>query len=353
MRSNAQNRIRSISYAKYGYMFIIPFFAVYIFFQLIPLLTTFKLSLYGNAATGEADVFKGLENFSHLLKGSAQVSDNPYFVNPAQANHEEFLRSFENTLILWIGNFIPQLGLSLLLAVWFTDINLKIKGKTFFKIVMYLPNIVTAASVAALFLMIFDNTKYGPVNGFLLSHNIVDKEVTFVTSKWLSRIVIMGAQTWMWFGNTMIMLMAAIMGISKSLFEAADIDGANSRQVFTKITLPLLKPMVTYTLITSMIGGLQMWDIPYLFRPGTAMNDHTETIAVYIYNTFHTSKGVEPKTGYSAAASVLLFFVTVALGSLSNFLGRDKDAAKKKKELRAARKREKLERKTNNSFGGF
>ncbi|MDO5149468.1 MAG: sugar ABC transporter permease [Oscillospiraceae bacterium] len=337
MKSSAQNKIRSISYAKYGYYFILPFFIVYFIFQLVPLLNTFRLSVYGNGQNEAA--FVGLENFKILLFGGDS--------RPEMTQHQNLFRVFGNTLILWFGNFIPQLALSLLLAVWFTDLNLKIKGKTFFKIVMYLPNIVTAASVAALFLMLFSKTEYGPINSWLMSMGL-DKPIDFVRDKWNSRFIIMFAQTWMWFGNTMIMLMAAIMGISPSLFEAADIDGANSRQVFTKITLPLLRPMVIYTMITSMIGGLQMWDLPYLYKEGTTYNRATETIAVYIYNHFHI---IPHNYGFSAAASVLLFIVTSALGSICFAMNADPEAKKKKALIKEAKRQAKLQSKS--AFGGF
>ncbi len=337
MKSSAQNKIRSISYAKYGYYFILPFFIVYFIFQLVPLLNTFRLSVYGNGQNEAA--FVGLENFKVLLFGGDS--------RPEMTQHQNLFRVFGNTLILWFGNFIPQLALSLLLAVWFTDLNLKIKGKTFFKIVMYLPNIVTAASVAALFLMLFSKTEYGPINSWLMSMGL-DKPIDFVRDKWNSRFIIMFAQTWMWFGNTMIMLMAAIMGISPSLFEAADIDGANSRQVFTKITLPLLKPMVIYTMITSMIGGLQMWDLPYLYKEGTTYNRATETIAVYIYNHFHI---IPHNYEFSAAASVLLFIVTSALGSICFAMNADPEAKKKKALIKEAKRQAKLQSKS--AFGGF
>ena len=340
MKSSAQNKIRSISYAKYGYYFILPFFIVYFIFQFVPLINTFRLSVYGNGNL--AQDYVGMANFKILLFGGANRSE--------AALHKDVFNDLFNTLILWFGNFIPQLGLSLLLAVWFTNINLKIKGKTFFKIVMYLPNIVTAASVAALFLMLFSKTKYGPINSFLIDHGFISEEnpIDFVKGKWQSRGVIMFAQTWMWFGNTMIMLMSAIMGISKSLFEAADIDGANSRQVFTKITLPLLRPMVIYTLVTSMIGGLQMWDLPYLYKNGTAWNKSTETIAVFIYNKFHI---IPQNYGYSAAASVILFVITSALGCICFAMNTDKEDKKKKALAKEQKKLAKLQSKS--SFGGF
>jgi multiple sugar transport system permease protein len=142
--------------------------------------------------------------------------------------------------------------------------------------------------------------------------------------------------------------MSAIGGIDKSIFEAADIDGANSAQVFVHITLPSLRPMVIYTLITSMIGGLQMWDIPYLYKNGQAWNRATETIAVFIYNHFHI---IPQNYGYSAAASVILFVITSALGCICFAMNTDKEDKKKKALAKEQKKLAKLQSKS--SFGGF
>jgi len=227
MASAAQRRIRSISYAKYGYFFILPFFLVYCFFQLYPLFNTFYLSFFGNGK--KFDDFVGLQNFQALLFGTGMG-------RTSSAIHETFIQTLGNTFIVWIGNFIPQIVLSLALAVWFTDAKLKIKGKGFFKVVMYMPNILTAASIAALYLSLFAESKYGPVNNLLMSIGIIDNPIKFVTGVWQSRGMVMFIQCWMWFGNTMIMLMSGIMGLNPSLFEAANIDGASSGQVFRKIT---------------------------------------------------------------------------------------------------------------------
>ena len=283
MASAAQKSIKSISYAKYGYMFIAPFFIVYCIFQLWPLINTFRLSFYGNGKTLET--FVGLKNYQNILFGSETSI-------PAQAIHEEFFNYFQNTIIIWLGNFVPQIILSLLLAVWFTDAKLKIPGKGFFKVIMYMPNIITAASVSALFLALFGDGKYGAINSLLLSKEMIVEPIRFITDKTNSRILVMFIQTWMWFGNTMIMLMSGIMGINPSLFEAANIDGANSFQIFRKVTLPLLRPIMVYTLITSMIGGLQMFDIPYLLHTGNTLVPHIQTAAVFVYEKFH-------KTPYS------------------------------------------------------
>lgn len=325
MVSGSNMKSRSISYAKYGYIFILPFFIIYAFFQIYPLFNTFYLSTQSNGSVITESV--GTDNFRAILTGQGQKTDdngNVIYAETRQAKavRNDFFRVMKNTLILWFGNFIPQIIISLLLAAWFTDAYLKIKGKGFYKIVMYMPNIITAASVAALFVMLFSDSQFGAINKMLMNWGVDGAPYPFVTGKVQSRVMIMIIQTWMWFGNTTIMLMSGIMGINPSLFEAANIDGASASQQFFLITIPLLKPIMLYTMVTSMIGGLQMFDMPYLYNMGTSQNPYTETIAVFIYNHFHSLK---PNYGYSASASVLLFIVTALLGSICFAVNRDKD----------------------------
>ena len=345
MASAAQRRIKSISYAKYGYMFIAPFFLVYCFFQVWPLLQTFILSFQGNGA--DAGNFVGFDNYATILFGSGEGMGRR-----AKAMQELFLTSFKNTIILWFGNFIPQILLSLLLAVWFTDSKLHIPGVGFFKVVMYLPNIITAVSVAALFMRFISNSQLSAVNTLLMLNG--SDPVSFESSAAWSRGIVMFIQTWLWFGNTMIMMMSGIMGINPSLFEAAAIDGASSGQVLRKVTLPLLRPMVVYTLITSMIGGLQMFDIPYLYHTGAGkINANLRTVAVFVYEQFRAGAKVhQPDYGIAGAASVLLFIITAALGILVFRMNRDEDEHRKKQERKALVKEYKKQQKLAKN-GGF
>ncbi|WP_443721510.1 carbohydrate ABC transporter permease [Ruminococcus callidus] len=344
MASAAQRRIKSISYAKYGYMFIAPFFLVYCFFQIWPLIQTFILSFQGNGA--DAGTFVGFDNYATILFGSGEGMGRR-----AKAMQELFLTSFKNTIILWFGNFIPQILLSLLLAVWFTDSKLHIPGVGFFKVVMYLPNIITAASVAALFMRFISNSQLSAINTLLL--NAGSDPVSFETSAVWSRGIVMFIQTWLWFGNTMIMMMSGIMGINPSLFEAAAIDGASSGQVLRKVTLPLLRPMVVYTLITSMIGGLQMFDIPYLYHTGAGkINVNLRTVAVFVYEQFRAGAKVhQPDYGIAGAASVILFIITAALGILVFRMNRDEDEHRKKQERKALVKEYKKQQKLAKNGG--
>ena len=214
---------------------------------------------------------------------------------------------FSNTLILWIIGFIPQIIVSLLLAAWFTDLRLKLKGQTFFKTVIYMPNLIMASAFAMLFFALFSDN--GPVNAVLLSMGWIKTPISFLNTVWGNRGLVGLMNFLMWFGNTTIMLMAAIMGVDPCLFEAARIDGANSRQIFGKITLPLIKPILAYTLITSLIGGIQMFDVPQILTNGNGNPDRTSMTVIMYLNKHLYSKNY----GMAGALSVILFIVTAVL----------------------------------------
>lgn len=283
-----------VSYAKWGYIFIAPFFIIYIVFQLVPLLSTFYYSFFENYRSGLNIIgpnFVGLENYVTLFTPDANGSI-------------DIFTYFVNTLIMWVLGAVPQLLFSLLLAVIFTSERLRIKGQRFFKTVMYMPNLIMAAAFAMLFFMLF--SKIGPVNQLLFGSDTANA-FDFFANKWGARGIIAGINFLMWFGNTTILLMAGIMGIDQSLFEAASIDGATSWQVFYKITIPLLKPIMVYVAITSLIGGLQMFDVPQVI--GTSLgspNRSTMTMIMYLNNFLGTAKNY----GMAGALSVIIFIIT-------------------------------------------
>lgn len=282
-----------VSYAKWGYIFIAPFFIVYIIFQLIPLLSTFYYSFFENYRSGLTQVgpnFIGFGNYATLF-------------TPDANGQIDILAYFGNTLIMWVMGAVPQLLFSLILAVIFTSERLRIKGQRFFKTVMYMPNLIMAAAFAMLFFMLFSNI--GPINQMIVAGG--GTTFDFFANMWATRSIIAGINFLMWFGNTTILLMAGIMGIDQSLFEAASIDGATSWQVFWKITMPLLKPIMVYVAITSLIGGLQMFDVPQVI--GTSMgspNRSTMTMIMYLNNFLGTSKNF----GMAGALSVIIFVIT-------------------------------------------
>lgn len=249
-------RHRSVSYSRYGYYFILPFFLAYAVFNLWPLITTFYYSLfqYTTRNLRETVRFTGLLNYQNLL--GLVPGERAYF-----------LTYLGNTLSIWIANFVPQILLALLIAAWLTDSRKHIRGKGLVKVMVYMPNIITAASIAILFNALF--SQYGPIMTTLKNWGWVASNYDLMNSTAGTRGVISYILFWMWYGNTTLLLIAGMMGINPSLYESADVDGASGWTKFSRITLPLLKPVTLYVLVTSAIGGLQMYDIPALFNVNT------------------------------------------------------------------------------------
>ena len=287
-----------MSNAKWGYLFILPFFVAYTLCTLIPQLMTFYNSLFMNYRDGLTQVgpkFVGLENYIKLF-------------SPDNTGTIGILKYFGNTIILWLMGAVPQIIVALLLAVFFTSYRLNIKGQQFFKTVIYMPNLIMASAFSMLFFVLF--SPVGPVNQVLLASGWINKAVDFLNIKISVRVLISLMNFLMWFGNTTILLMAGIQGIDQTLFEAAQIDGANSWQIFSRVTLPLLSPILVYTVITAMIGGIQMFDVPQILTKGIGMPNRTSmTMVMYLNNYLTTSKNY----GMAGAVSVVLFIVSAVL----------------------------------------
>ena len=207
-------------------------------------------------------------------------------------------------MIMWLIGFIPQIVIALTLASWFVDARLKIRGQQFFKVIIYLPNLIMASAFAMLFFTMFSTN--GPINSILMSMGIIHERIDFMGSVLGTRSLVGLMNFLMWFGNSTIMLMAAIMGISPDIFEASELDGCNSRQRFFRITLPLIRPILAYTLITSIIGGLQMFDVPQILTNGQGAPDRTSMTLIMFLNNHLKSRNY----GMAGALSVYLFIVS-------------------------------------------
>ena len=311
-----------------GYFFVLPFILVYAAFQLWPVIYTLLLG-FSDVKGFKTDMgFVGLANFQRL------VTD------------KFFWGAVRNTFIMWGANFAPQLGIALIFAIWFTDLRLNLKCKGVFRAVFYMPNLLTTASIAILFRSLFAYP-IGPVNQFLTgtlniwATEIVDGQEVLrgfnffrmnVTPDkdylidWVPRIIVAFIQWWMWCGHTLIMLMAGITSISPSLYEAAIVDGANQRQQTLYVTLPLLRPMMFYILVTSMIGGMQLFEIPFLLTDMRGGPDYKiRTMAVYLYNM-----GFQGKSDYAYAAAIAIgvFIITIILANGINWLVKERQPKK-------------------------
>ncbi len=267
-----------------GYFFILPFFIVFLIFSLYPILYTLVLSF--SAYDGLSEItFKGLENYTRLFKD------------------KYFYEALYNTWRIWIFNMLPQVGIALLLAAMFT--YNKIRGQGFFKAVFYFPNLVTAASIALLFNVLLD-WQNGTINQILMGWNIIKEPINWLNTPFHTRNTVSLIQWWMWFGQTMIICLAGIAAIPGDYYEAAIVDGATKWQVFWKITLPLLKPTLIYVMITSLIGGMQIFDIPMILTDGQgAPQGSINTMVMYLYNQAFRFNNF----GYAAAVAYTLFAI--------------------------------------------
>ena len=284
-----------VQYNRWGYYFLIPFIVVYLLFQFVPLVTTIYNSFFENYRSGLKQIgpnFIGLGNYIKILS-------NAYLWKYAG-----------NTMIMWSIGFLPQIITSLLLGAWFTDPSLRLRGQRFFKTVIYLPNLIMASAFAMLFFTLFSDS--GPVNSILMQLGIISKPFTFLSNTTAARSLVGAMNYIMWFGNTTILLMAGMMGIDTALFEAAQVDGATSTQIFFRITLPLLRPILVYVLITSLIGGIQMFDVPQILTNGTGDPARNTMTMIMWLNKHLYSKNF----GMGGALSVLLFIITGVLSMI-------------------------------------
>jgi len=290
---------RLINKTNWGYVFIAPFFIVFVVFGLYPIISTFVLSFqkWDGIIPSESAGFK---NYSRL------ITDKVFFL------------SMWNTLRIWSVNFIPQMLTALILAAVFTFNRLR--GMEFFRAAFYLPNLITAASVGLLFSLLFNGDK-SVVNSILIQLGVQGAPFGFFNSTGFTSNIVSYIQWWMWFGYTTIIVMAGMSTVDTGLYEAATVDGATKMKMFKRITLPLIRPSIIYLTITSIIGGMQLFDVPVTLTGG--LGDPQKSILttpMYLYNQAFKSHNF----GYASTISVGLFLVIVALSIIAFRLMRKK-----------------------------
>jgi ABC-type sugar transport system permease subunit len=298
-RQRLATRLWGIGHGRYGYLFVAPFFIAFAIFQLYPILYSLYLSFTDWTGIGTPHIV-GVSNYTRL------VSD--YL----------FIQAIKNTFIIWLISIIPQLILALVLAL---ILNEKfIRGKHFFRAVFYFPNIVTPVSIGVLFSLLFD-WQTGAVNRVLMWLHLIGAPIDWFGSPTLSRILVGGVMCWQWFGYNMLLFIAGLQSISDDVVEAARVDGATPRQIAMRISIPLLRPVIVFTLITSIIGGMQIFDVPFVMS-GNGPQNSTLTIVMYLYNTafqtFHY--------GYAATMAYATFIIIALLSIVTFWLSRTREA---------------------------
>lgn len=286
-------RKKSISKEHVGLYFVMPFFIIFLIFGLFPILYTFYLMFFNFDQLGRMTEYVGLYNLTKALQDP------------------KVWTTMFTAFKLWGATYFLELSSALILAAIFT--YSKLKGKHFYKSAFYVPNLVSSAAAATLF-SLFMGFPQGLINQIMLNQGWILEPINFKASVVVIPIVVVVIGWWMWFGRTSIVASAGMTSISNDIYEAAKVDGANFWQTFTKITIPLIKPILLFMIITSMIGGIQAFDIPYLLVGSTAggPNNVVQTISMYIFQV-----GIQGGNyGYASAVSVILF-VVIASASLA------------------------------------
>lgn len=302
MRSVAIRRPK-LSTDSYGYLFIAPFIIGFLLFGLYPVFHTLSLSLTNTTLMTRQAEFIGLENFQKLFAD------------------EFFIKAITNSWLIWSLNFLPQIGIALLLAAWFTNVRLKIRGTGGWRTLFFLPNLLMPAAVAALFFSLF--SYYGPVNQFMVRTGLQAEAVHYLQEIASTRGLVVFIQWWTWFGWTTIIIMAGMTAIPVHLYEAAMVDGASAGQMFRRITLPLLKPILIFVFVTSLVGGMTMFDIPFLLTDGRgspASSIMTNNILMYL--KFSSSKG---HIAFASSVGVLVFIMTTVCALGLFYILRDRE----------------------------
>ncbi|MBP3040094.1 sugar ABC transporter permease [Bacillaceae bacterium Marseille-Q3522] len=231
--------------------------------------------------------FIGLDNYKRL------------FSDPT------FIAAVKNTIIYLIVQVPLMLLLALFLSVLLNDKTLKWKG--FFRTAIFLPCITSLVAYSVIFKYLF--AADGLVNMALLKLGIIPEAINWITDPFWAKITIIIAITWRWTGYNMIFYLSALQNIDSSIYEAAKIDGASAFQQFFKITVPLLKPIILFTSITSTIGTLQIFDEIMNITQGGPGNA-TISISQYIYDL---SFKYTPDFGYAATVSYVIVILIIVL----------------------------------------
>ena len=273
------------------YLYISPFFILFGITGLFPLLYTAYVSVHEWHLIGGQGDFVGLENFFFVLQ------------------QPQFWIALRNTFSIFLFSAVPQVAFALVIAA---VLNENLRAKTFWRMGVLLPYIVAPVAVTLIFSNMFGD-QYGLVNNMLGSLGI--DPIQWHSQELPSHIAIATMVNFRWTGYTALILLAGMQAISRDLYEAASIDGANKVRQFFSITIPQLRPTLIFVIVTSTIGGLQIFDEPRLydqFGQGGA-NGQWMTITIYLYNLGWGQLNF----GRAAAVAWLLFLIIVIIGLLN------------------------------------
>lgn len=275
-----------------GYIYISPFFILFAIFGIFPILFSFYLGF--QKWDGLTDMsYVGFRNFSLIL-------GDPLF-----------WKSLYNTIVIWVLSAIPILFGGIILA--FALNSALIRFKSFFRVSVFMPYVTSTVAVAIVFGIIFSNQDYGLMN-IVISWFGLDP-VKWAQTEWGVKIAIAVMVVWRWIGYNTLIYLAGLQSIPNDLYEAAKIDGATVRQQIMYITIPMLKPMIIFTVFLSTIGSLQLFTEPLVFL-GRSFREEGITVVLYLWREAFVNMAF----GTASASAIILFFIIILFSGINYYI---------------------------------
>ncbi|MBC7273423.1 MAG: sugar ABC transporter permease [Streptomyces sp.] len=281
------------------YAFVSPFFLLFLAFGLFPLIYTGWASLHQVELTAPTDMeWVGLRNYTRIF-------DDDFFWNAAR-----------NTLWIGIISTVPQLLMAMGIA---HILNYKLRGSTFYRVVMLAPYATSIAAASLVFVLLFGRD-YGMINWVLNAVGI--DNIDWQNDSWASKIAVSTIIIWRWTGYNALIYLAAMQAIPQDLYESAALDGASRWQQFLHVTLPSLRPTILFTVVVSTIGASQVFGEPLLFDANKGASGGSEhqfqTLGLYLYE----QGWVNQHLGRSSAIAWTMFLILIVIGIVNYVISR-------------------------------
>ncbi len=286
--------VRSLN-GRWGYLYVAPFIFMFVIFGLAPVIYSVYISFFHWDPLGDS-TFVGLRNFNSLLHDS------------------DFWLSIRNTFSIWGLSTFPQM----IMAIGLANIlrNTKLRGKSFFRTILLVPNITSVIAITIVFSQLFGRD-FGIIND-ILSWLGLGHHIDFIEGVIPSHIQIAAMITWRWVGYNTLIFLASMLAIPNELYESASVDGATKRQQFRFVTLPQLKNTITFVLIVGTIGGLQVFAEPQQLAADGGSSKQFLTLTLFLYNQAF----VNNKYGYAAAIGIMITFIVLIISTVNFFISR-------------------------------
>lgn len=277
-------------------IFTLPFILFYLIFNLYPLMYSFKISLFQWDGIGE-QVFVGLKNYIDIF-----------------TKDPNFIKALANTIIIMLMAYPVSIFLGLVLANFMSGLKRHVH---FFQTINFLPYITTPVAIGLIFSFLFDWNS-GIINSAIEAFG--GTAVNWLGQEWTARLVIAFMIGWKYIGYYMALYLAGITSVPEEIYEASKIDGASAIQTFFGITVPMLRSITVFIIMTSIIGGLQLFDEPNLLFPATLFGGPEKSCLTMVAHFYDVSFMSTTRLGYGTAVAFSMFLIIVVFSAAGNWL---------------------------------